>query len=226
MAIEHADFDGIERLALVTGGEIVSTFDNPELVKLGHCALIEQVMIGEDTLLRFSGVKLGEACTIVIRGATQQIIDEADRSLHDALCVLAATVKESRIVFGGGCSETLMACAVLKKAAETAGKEAMAMEAYARALLQLPTIIADNAGYDSAQLVAELKAGHMQGKNTLGLNMDVGRVECVQKLGITESFVVKRQVLVSASEAAEMILRVDNILKSAPRKRNPDRGHC
>lgn len=132
MAIEHADFDGIERLALVTGGEIVSTFDSPDLVKLGHCDLIEQVMIGEDTLIRFSGVALGEACTIIIRGATQQIIDEAERSLHDALCVLAATVKESRIIFGGGCAETLMATAVSKKAAETAGKESIAMESFAR----------------------------------------------------------------------------------------------
>lgn len=132
MAIEHADFDGIERLSLVTGGEIVSTFDNPESVKLGHCDVIEQVMIGEDTLMRFSGVALGEACTIVIRGATQQIIDEAERSLHDALCVLAATVRESRIVYGGGCSEALMATAVLKKAAETSGKESLAMESFAR----------------------------------------------------------------------------------------------
>ena len=102
MAIEHADFDGIERLALVTGGEIVSTFGNPELVKLGKCDLIEQVMIGDNTLLKFSGVPLGEACSIVIRGATEQIIAEAERSLHDALCVLTSTVKETRTVFGGG----------------------------------------------------------------------------------------------------------------------------
>jgi T-complex protein 1 subunit beta len=226
MAIEHADFDGIERLALVTGGEIVSTFENPELVKLGQCDLIEQVMIGEDILLRFSGVPLGEACTIVIRGATKQIIDEADRSLHDALCVLAATVKESRVVYGGGCSEALMACAVIKKAAETPGKESLAMEAYARALLQLPVTIADNAGYDSAQLISELKAGHSVGKSTLGLNMDLGKVGCMKELGITESFAVKRQVVMSATEAAEMILRVDNIIKCAPRKRVPDRGYC
>ena len=88
MAIKHADFDGIERLALVTGGEIFSTFDTPVLVKLGECDLIEDVLIGEDKLLRFSGVKLGEACSIVIRGATQQIVDESERSLHDVLCVL------------------------------------------------------------------------------------------------------------------------------------------
>uniref|UniRef100_A0A182J824 T-complex protein 1 subunit beta n=1 Tax=Anopheles atroparvus TaxID=41427 RepID=A0A182J824_ANOAO len=226
MAIEHADFDGIERLALVTGGEIVSTFENPDLVKLGKCDLIEQIMIGEDTLLRFSGVALGEACTIVIRGATQQIIDEAERSLHDALCVLAATVKESRVVYGGGCSETLMATAVFKLASETAGKEAMAIESFGRALLQLPTIIADNAGYDSAQLVSELRAAHSQGKSGMGLDMNNGKIACMKELGITESFAVKRQVLLSAAEAAEMILRVDNILKSAPRRRVPDRGYC
>ena len=126
-------------------------------------------MIGEDTILRFSGVELGEACSIVIRGATQQILDEAERSLHDALCVLTATVKESRIVYGGGCSEVAMACAIMKSAAATPGKEAVAMEAFAKALLQLPTVIADNAGYDSSQLVSELRASHNAGNFTMGL---------------------------------------------------------
>ncbi|KAG7187972.1 hypothetical protein KM043_013928 [Ampulex compressa] len=226
MAIEHADFDGIERLALVTGGEIVSTFENPDAVKLGKCDTIEQVMIGEDTLLRFSGVPLGEACTVVIRGATQQILDEAERSLHDALCVLAATVRESRIVYGGGCSEMAMACAVMRAAAATPGKEAVAMESFARALQQLPTVIADNAGYDSAQLVSELRAAHNSGGNTMGLDMDLGKVGCMRRLGITESWAVKRQVLLSAAEAAEMILRVDDILRAAPRKRVKDSGRC
>merc|ERR550517_2475357 len=109
MAIEHADFDGIERLALVTGGEIVSTFGNPEKVKIGRCDLIEQVSIGDETLLKISGVPLGEACSVVLRGATEQIIGEAERSLHDALCVLTSTVKEPRTLYGGGCSELLMA---------------------------------------------------------------------------------------------------------------------
>ncbi|XP_014211052.1 T-complex protein 1 subunit beta [Copidosoma floridanum] len=226
MAIEHADFDGIERLSLVTGGEIASTFDDPESVKLGKCNAIEQVMIGEDTILRFSGVALGEACSIVIRGATQQILDEAERSLHDALCVLTSTVRESRIVYGGGCSEMVMACAVMKVAASTPGKEAVAMESFAKALQQLPTYIADNGGYDSAQLVSELRAAHNSGAFTMGLNMDKGEIACMKKMGITESWVVKRQVLLSAAEAAEMILRVDDILKAAPRKRVPDHGRC
>merc|ERR1719264_1730720 len=226
MAIEHADFDGIERLALVTGGEIVSTFGNPELVKIGKCDLIEQVDIGEETLLKFSGVKLGEACSIVLRGATEQILDEAERSLHDALCVLTSTVKETKTVFGGGCSEMLMANAVMEAAATTPGKEAIAMEAFAKALSQLPTAIAENGGFDSAQLVSELRALHKQNQTTMGLDMKEGAVGDMGKLGITESLSVKRQVLVSASEAAEMILRVDDIIKAAPRKRQADHHPC
>ena len=104
------------------------------------------------------------------RGATEQILDEAERSLHDALCVLTSTVKETKTVYGGGCSEMLMANAVLDAAATTAGKEAIAMEAYAKALTELPTIIAENGGYDAAQLVSELRALHKQNKSTMGLS--------------------------------------------------------
>merc|ERR1711988_1164832 len=112
---------------------IVSTFDTPDKVKIGHCDLIEEVMVGEDKLIKFSGVALGEACTVVLRGATQQILDEAERSLHDALCVLTQTVKETRTVLGGGCSEMLMANAIQEEALKTPG-EAVAMEAFALAL--------------------------------------------------------------------------------------------
>lgn len=90
MVIEHADFDGIERLAAATGAEILSTFDQPDRkdVVLGKCDLIEEIMIGEDKVIRLSGCAKDEACTIVLRGASSHIIDEAERSLHDALCVL------------------------------------------------------------------------------------------------------------------------------------------
>jgi T-complex protein 1 subunit beta len=90
------------KILIYLGGEIVSTFDTPDKVRLGKCALIEEVMIGEDKLIKFSGVAQGQACTIILRGATQQILDEAERSIHDALCVLSQTVKEPRICYGGG----------------------------------------------------------------------------------------------------------------------------
>lgn len=120
----------------------------------------------------------------------------------------------------------LMACAVNAAATKTPGKESVAMDAFARALQQLPTTIADNAGFDSAQLIAELRAAHVSGLKTMGLDMENAKIGCMRTLGITESFVVKRQVLLSASEAAEMILRVDDIIKAAPRKRTEDRGMC
>ncbi len=199
MAIEHADFEGVERLALVLGGEIVSTFDNPEKVKLGHCDLIEEVIIGEDKLLRFSGVALGEACSIVLRGATKQILDEAERSLHDALCVLTQTVKEPRIVYGGGCSEMLMANVVSNLASQTPGKEAIAMESFAKALRKLPTIIADNAGYDSSELVSQLRAAHASGNKTYGLsNLNFKIFQTNQMLVLNYVFFLKTWTLVKS----------------------------
>jgi T-complex protein 1 subunit beta len=220
MSIEHADFDGVERLALVTGGEIASTFDNPHLVKLGQCDVIEEIMIGEDRLIKFSGVAAGEACTIVLRGATNHMLDEAERSLHDALCVLSQTVAEPRTVLGGGCSEMVMARAVDEVAVRTDGKKAIAVESFAKALRQLPTILADNAGFDSSDLVSKLRAAHYEGKNRSGLDMYNGKVADMVELGITESFKLKKQVLLSAAEACEMILRVDDIIRCAPRQRN------
>lgn len=92
--------------------------------------------------------------------------------------------------------------------------------------MQLPVTIADNAGYDSAELVAQLRAAHVQNKQTAGLDMNAGRIGCMKELGITESYAVKRQVVASAAEAAEMIIRVDNIIRAAPRQRNQDRGMC
>merc|ERR550519_909557 len=96
----------------------------------------------------------------------------------------------------------------------------MAIDSFAHALRQLPTIIADNAGYDSSELVSQLRAAHNSGQKTAGLDMTNAKIECMSNLGITESFKVKKTVLVSASEAAEMILRVDDIIKAPPRQRD------
>ena len=243
MSIEHADFDGIERLALVTGGEIASTFDYPDTVKLGQCDLISEVIIGEDTLVKFSGVAAGQACTIVLRGATEQLLDEAERSLHDALAVLSQTVKEPKTTLGGGCAEMVMAKAVEQAAANVAGKKQIAVEGFARALSMLPTILADNAGLDSSDLVARLRAAITKGMTSSGLDLLTpgGGIADMRELGVVESYKLKKAVVSSASEAAEvsltmlvtrlkavegsmlmslqLLLRVDNIIRSAPRKR-------
>ena len=182
-------------------------------------------MIGEERMIRFSGVKVGEACTIVLRGSSSHLLEEAERSLHDALAVLSETVKESRVSFGGGCSEMLMAHAVDEEAKTTPGKKQLAMEGFSRALRQLPTIIADNAGFDSAELIAKVRACHAAGDIRAGLDVRTGTVGNMQEMGIMEALKLKRQVLLSAAEAAEMVLRVDDIIRCAPRRRDDDHGH-
>nr|DAD20575.1 TPA_asm: hypothetical protein HUJ06_022038 [Nelumbo nucifera] len=189
LAIKHADFDGIEHLALVTGGEIASTFDNPESIKLGHCKLIEEIMIGEDKLIHFPGVEMGQACSIVLR--------------------------EFYLEEGG----TMMAKEVDELARRTLGKKSHAIEAFSRALQAIPTTIADNAGLDSAELISQLRAEHHKEGCTAGIDILLGAVGGMEKLGISESFKVKQTVLVSTTESTEMILRADEIITCAPRKR-------
>jgi len=219
MAIEHADFDGIERLANCLDAEIASTFATPQAIKLGTCDLVEEIMIGEDRVLKFTGVAKGAACTIILRGANGSLLDEAERSLHDALCVLMTTVKEHRSVYGGGCCEIAMAQAVEAKAATVSGKASLAMKGFANALRAIPLAVADNGGYDSAELISSLEALHANGSASMGLDMMAGTVGDMAELGIMEAFRSKEQSLLSAAEAAEMIIRVDQIVKAAPRQR-------
>ena len=191
MVIEHADFDGVERLSAVLGSDIISTFDTPETAVLGSCELIEEMMIGEDKVIKFSGCQRNEACTVVLRGSGSHILDEAERSLHDAICVLMAAVKNHKTIYGGGNSEMRMSLAVDELAKSMSGKQAIAVEAFATALRQMPTIIADNAGYDSAELVTNLRSEIVNGNLTAGLNMFEGKVDSMKELGVTECFRVK-----------------------------------
>lgn len=169
--------------------------------------------------MRLGGCKSGAACTIVLRGSSTHILDEAERSIHDALCIVAATLKHPRRIYGGGCTEVLMSQAIDAAVPTTPGKKALAMASFSNALLQLPMTVADNGGYDAAELVTQLRAAHAEGKTSFGLNMTNGTIGDMQEMGVMESYKSKLQVLLSASEAAEMILRVDDIIKCAPRRR-------
>ncbi|MCQ2816302.1 MAG: T-complex protein 1 subunit beta [archaeon] len=222
MVIEHAEFDGIERLAAVTGGEILSTFDNPEKAKLGTCGKIEEIMIGEDKVIKFSGCKNSKACSIVLRGASAHLLDEAERSIHDALCVICETVKSHRCVYGGGFCETKMAIEVEKLANEKKGKESIAISSFAKALMQIPTIIADNAGLDSSELTSNLRSEVYNGSKEAGLDVYNGCIASMKEKGVYECFRVKEQAIISACEAAEMIIRVDMTFTAPPRQRTPE----
>lgn len=221
MVIEHADFEGIERLSKSLGAEILSTFDSPEDADkvLGFAETVEEVIIGEDKVIKFSKCKLNVASTIILRGSSSYLLDEAERSLHDALCVLIKTIENKKVIYGGGNSEVSMAIAVEELSKNVCGKKSLAIEAYARALKRLPTIIAENGGYDATDLVASLTYQIRAGDKTAGLNMERGTVGDMKEMGVNECLRVKECAITSATEAAEMILRVDKVVYCAPRQR-------
>ena len=223
MVIEHADFDGTERLAAVLGADIVSTFDCLDKVKMGQCKKIEEIMIGEEKLIKFSGCARGEACTIVLRGSGNHVLDEAERSVHDALCVLSQIVSTHRVIYGGGNSEMQMAIAIEEEAKKVSSKEAFAMQSFASALKQIPSIISDNAGLDSAELTQRLQSELMKGNKEAGIDVYKATIGNMKDMGVTESLKVKEHAVRSAMEAAEMILRVDQTIECAKRKREDPR---
>lgn len=220
--IEHADFEGVERLALSLGAEILSTFDTPERKDevMGFAQQMEEILIGEDKLIKFSGCKQNQACTVVLRGSSSHLLDEAERSLHDALCVLLKIVQDRQIILGGGNSEITMANAVEDYAQGIKGKKSLAVMGFAKALKMLPMIIAENGGFDSSELVQNICYDIRHGKTSVGLDMEKGTVGDMEEMGIYESLKVKEQAVISATEAAEMILRVDVIIHCAPRPRD------
>jgi T-complex protein 1 subunit beta len=142
--------------------------------------------------------------------------------LHDALAVLSQTVKEPKTTLGGGCAEMVMAKAVDSLAQKVGGKKRIAVDSLITALRQLLTILADNVGLDSSALVSELRHEVYRGMTTSGLDLLVpgGGIADMRELGVVESYKLKRAVVSSASEAAELLLRVDNIIRSAPRWRD------
>ena len=200
MVIEHSDFDGIERLAAVTGGEIYSTFVSPENAVLGTCEKVEEVMIGEDKVIKFTGC----------------------RSLHDALCVLCETFKSHNLVYGDGFTEMIMAKEVDELAIKEKGKESICIESFVKALRQISTIIYDNARYDSSEIISNLKKEINDGSTTAGIDINKGAVGDMKELGIYECLKVKEQALMSVSEADEMIIRVDMTFTTPPRERTDE----
>lgn len=160
---------------------------------MGTCDSIEEILIGEDKVIKFSGCKRNEACTIVLRGSSQHILDEAERSLHDALCVLVQTVKNKKVIYGGGNSEIHMALACEALARTVKGKEALAIEGYARALRQLPITIAENAGFDANELIHDLEI-ELKERSDAGINVETGLVDSMAKLAITVRFMLCRNV--------------------------------
>jgi T-complex protein 1 subunit beta len=212
ITIEHADFEGIERLALVTGAEIVSTFDEPSKVRLGKCKIVEEILIGEDSMIRFGGCYNGDVCSIVLRGSNLQIIDEAERSLHDALCILSQVIRNPRMVYAAGAIETQLSIELENFSKKFSDKKGIIIKSFANAIQNLPKIIADNAGIDSSNLINKLRIEHENKRTNLCFDLEKSQIGNAEKLGLFESSKLKKQIIISAIEAVEMIIRIDDTI--------------
>jgi thermosome len=221
LAVRRVKKSDMEKLAKATGGKVITNLDDTTKKDLGYAQLVEERKIGDDKMTFVEGCKNPRAVTILIRGGTERIVDEAERSLHDALCVARDVVEEPKIVAGGGASEMEVA-KVLKEYAETLpGREQLAVMCYAEALESIPTTLAENAGLDPIDIISELRASHEKGEVWAGVDVHAGKVENMKKLGVFEPVVVKKQIIKSCTEAASMLLKIDDVIASGKMKAPP-----
>jgi thermosome len=211
-AIRRAKKSDMEKLGKATGGKVVTSLEDITKKDIGYAELVEERKIGDDKMTFIEGCKNPRSVAILIRGGTERIVDEAERSIHDALCVVRDVVQEPKIVAGGGAPE-LEVARVLREYADTLlGREALAVQQYAEALEAVPTTLSDNAGLDPIDIISELRARHEKGEVWAGVDVHEGKVKDMEKLEVYEPLAVKKQVIKSATEAATMILKIDDII--------------
>ncbi len=211
----------MEKLAKATGGKIITNLDAINSEDLGYASLVEERKIGEDKMTFVEGCKHPRAVTILIRGGTERIVDEAERSVHDALCVVRDVVEEPKIVAGGGAPE-LEISRTLKKYAETLpGREQLAVKSFAEALEVVPVTLTENAGLDPIDILSELRARHEKGETWAGIEVHSGKIQDMNQAGVFEPLAVKKQIIKSATEAASMILKIDDVIAAGKMRAPP-----
>ncbi|RJS80924.1 thermosome subunit, partial [Candidatus Bathyarchaeota archaeon] len=212
LAVRRIKKSDIEKLAKATGGKVITNMDDMTPEDLGYASLVEERKIGDDKMTFIEGCKHPRAVTILIRGGTERIVDEAERSLHDALCVVRDIVEEPKVLAGGGAPE-LEISKMLKRYAETLpGREQLAVRSFAEALEAVPVTLTENAGLDPIDILSELRARHEKGGTWAGIEVHSGKVQDMTEAGVFEPLAVKKQIIKSATEAASMILKIDDVI--------------
>jgi thermosome len=221
IAVRRAKKSDMEKLARATGGKIISNIDALTAADLGEAALVEERKTGDDKMTYIEGCKNPKSVTLLIRGGNQRLIAEAERSIHDGLCVIRDLIEEPRILAGGSAPEMEMANTLKKYAQTLSGREQFAVRIFAESLEAIATTLAENAGLDPIDLLTQLRASHEKGQTWAGINISNGKVEDMTKLNVYEPLAVKKQIIKSANEAASMILKIDDVISVAKMKAPP-----
>ncbi len=214
IAVRRIKESDMEKLARATGGKLISNLDDLSKKDLGTAQSIEERKIADDKMVFIEGCKNPKAVSILLRGSTDLIVDEAERALHDALCVIRNVVEDGRVVSGGGAPEIHVAQHLQDYAETLPGREQLAVLAFSEAMEIIPKTLAENAGLDSIDIIAELKTRHEKKEISAGIDGIKGKVGDLAKGNVWEPLVVKRQAIKSASEVAQMLLRIDDVIAS------------
>ena len=215
LTVKNVSSGDMEKLAKATGGSVIGTLKDLSKEALGQAKLVEEVKVGEDKLVFVRDCKNPKAVTIMIRGGSEHVVDEAERSLHDAICVVRNAVEDGKILAGGGAPEAELSKRLKDYAVKVGGREQLAVRAFAEAFEAIPVAIAQNAGIDPIDIMVELRAKHNNLQNLwYGVNVPTGKTADMWKLKVVEPLRVKKQVIKSAVEAVTMLLRVDDVIAS------------
>jgi len=212
MAVRRVKESDMTKLAKATGGRITTNLDDISTNDLGSAEIVQQKKVELDKWVFIEGCKNPRSVTILIRGGSQRVVDEADRSIHDALMVVKDVVEKPSIVAGGGSPEAYLATELNEWTGSSEGREQLAIKQYAEALESIPLTIAENAGMDPIDSLITLRANQSSGKQTVGINAREGKIGNMFSLDIVEPLAVKEQIIKSATEAACMILRIDDVI--------------
>ncbi len=224
-AVRRIKASDMEKLAKATGGRVVTNLHDLSANDLGYSKLVEERKIGEDKMVFIEGCKNPKAVSILIRAALEKLVDEAERSLNDALCVVADIVKDNNIVAGGGSVEEELSRRLHLYAGKVGGREQLAIERFADSLEIVPTTLAENAGLNTIDILVAMRSAHERPDGVwMGLNSFTGEVVDMMKEGVVEPLSVKTQAIKSAVEVASMILRIDDNIAAARSPPMPPSG--
>ncbi|MBN2066175.1 MAG: TCP-1/cpn60 chaperonin family protein [Candidatus Thermoplasmatota archaeon] len=213
-AVRRAKKSDMEKLAKATGAKIVANLDSLSPSDLGHAGLVEEKKIGDDKMTFVVECKNPKAVSILIRGTTEHVVDELERGLHDALSVVKVAIEDGKMTAGGGSAATAIAMALRDYAPTIGGREQMAIEAFANAIEVVPKTLSENAGLDPIDMMLEIRNAHKKGNKYTGINVFNGKVDDMLKNNVIEPLRVSMQEIEASSEAATMILRIDDVIAS------------
>ena len=205
----------MEALSKATGARIVTNLQDLSAEDLGYARLVEEKKIAGESMTFVRDCKDPKAVTILVRGSTEDVVDEVDRSIEDAVGAVASAVELGKIVAGAGSPEAEIAKRLRKISESFSGREQLAIKAFADAIEVVPRSLAENAGLDPIDILVELRSAHEQGKISFGIDVYNGKIIDSFAAGVIEPLKVKTQAIKSASEAAEMILRIDDVVSAS-----------